>query len=162
VAERSDERPGVAERADELPGSVLFACTQNALRSPMAEALMKYLHGNRVFVQSAGVRPGPIDPFVVAVLDEIGIDLSKHRSRSFDQLEDDYFDLVISLSPEAQHRAVELTRTSSCEIEFWPVLDPSLTTGNRETQLDAYRTLRDDLLKRLRERFPPQGAPVMV
>jgi protein-tyrosine-phosphatase len=162
VAERSDERPGVAKRADELPGSVLFACTQNALRSPMAEALMKYLHGNRVFVQSAGVRPGPIDPFVVAVLDEIGIDLSKHRSRSFDQLEDDYFDLVISLSPEAQHRAVELTRTSSCEIEFWPVLDPSLTTGNRETQLDAYRTLRDDLLKRLRERFPPQGAPVMV
>jgi protein-tyrosine-phosphatase len=152
----------VAERADELPGSVLFACTQNALRSPMAEALMKYLHGNRVFVQSAGVRPGPIDPFVVAVLDEIGIDLSRHRSRSFDQLEDDYFDLVISLSPEAQHRAVELTRTSSCEIEFWPVLDPSLTTGNRETQLDAYRTLRDDLLKRLRERFPPQGAPVMV
>jgi protein-tyrosine-phosphatase len=152
----------MAERADELPGSVLVACTQHALRSPMAEALMKYLHGNRVYVQSAGVRPGPIDPFVVAVLDEIGIDLSRHRSRSFDQLEDDYFDLVISLSPEAQHRAVELTRTSSCEIEFWPVLDPSLTTGNRETQLDAYRTLRDDLLKRLRERFPPQGAPVMV
>ena len=140
---------------------MLFACTQNALRSPMAEALMKYLHGRRVYVQSAGVRPAEIDPFVVAVLDEIGIDLSKHRARSFDDLEDDYFDLVISLSPEAQHRAVELTRTSSCAIEFWPVLDPSLAEGSRETQLDAYRTLRDDLLTRLRRRFPPRGAPVM-
>ena len=155
------ERAGVAERAGELPGSVLFACTQNALRSPMAEALMKYLHGRRVYVQSAGVRPGPIDPFVVAVLDEIGIDVSKHRARSFDDLEDDYFDLVISLSPEAQHRAVELTRTSSCAIEFWPILDPSLTEGSREAQLDAYRTLRDDLLARLRRRFPPPGAPVL-
>jgi protein-tyrosine-phosphatase len=152
----------VAERADELPGSVLFACTQNALRSPMAEALMKYLHGRRVYVQSAGVRPGTIDPFVIAVLDEIGIDLSGHRPRAFDDLEDDYFDLVISLSPEAQHRAVELTRSSSCQIEFWPVLDPSLTTGSREVQLDAYRKLRDDLLERLERRFPPRGAPVMV
>jgi protein-tyrosine-phosphatase len=151
----------VAERSDDLPGSVLFACTQNALRSPMAEALMKYLHGGRVYVQSAGVRPGPIDPFLLAVLDEIGIDLSKHRARSFDELEDDYFDLVISLSPEAQHRAVELTRTSSCEIEFWPVLDPSLIEGSRELRLDAYRTLRDDLLARLRRRFPPRGAPVV-
>jgi protein-tyrosine-phosphatase len=128
----------VAERTDELPGSVLFACTQNALRSPMAEALMKYLHGSRVYVQSAGVRPGELDPFAVAALDEIGIDLSRHRARAFDQLEDDYFDLVISLSPEAHHRAVELTRTSSCEIEFWPVLDPSLAEGSREARLDAY------------------------
>jgi protein-tyrosine-phosphatase len=128
----------------------------------MAMALLRYLHGKRVYVDSVGLRILPVDPFAVAALDEIGIDLSKHQPKSFDQLEDDFFDLVISLSPEAQHRAVEMTRTSSCEIEFWPVLDPSLTTGNRETQLDAYRTLRDDLLKRLRERFPPQGAPVMV
>jgi protein-tyrosine-phosphatase len=163
VAERGGvvEPADVAERAGELPGSILFACTQNALRSPMAEALMKYLHGRRVYVQSAGVRPGPIDPFVVAVLDEIGIDVSKHRARSFDDLEDDYFDLVISLSPEAQHRAVELTRTGACAIEFWPILDPSLTEGSREAQLDAYRTLRDDLLARLRQRFPPSAAPVV-
>jgi protein-tyrosine-phosphatase len=150
----------VAESA-ELPGSVLFACTQNSLRSPMAEALMKYLHGQRVYVQSAGLRPTEVDPFVVAVLDEIGIDLSRHRARSFDELEDDYFDLVISLSPEAHHRAVELTRRSSCAIEFWPVLDPSLVDGTREVQLDAYRALRDDLLARLRRRFPPRGAPVV-
>jgi len=128
----------------------------------MAEALMKLLHGHQVFVQSVGVRPGPLDPFVVAALDEIGIDLTRHRARSFDDLEDDYFDLVISLSPEAQHRAVELTRTSSCEIEFWPTHDPSLIEGNREVQLEAYRALRDDLLDRLRRRFPPRGTPVMA
>jgi protein-tyrosine-phosphatase len=156
------EQAGVAERAGELPGSVLFACTQNALRSPMAEGLMKYLHGRRVYVQSAGVRPTEVDPFVVAVLDEIGIDLSRHRPRSFDDLADDYFDLVISLSPEAHHHAVELTRTSSCAIEFWPVLDPSLTDGSRDARLAAYRTLRDDLLARLRGRFPLPAAPVMV
>jgi protein-tyrosine-phosphatase len=152
----------VAKLSEELPGSVLFACTHNAIRSPMAEAVMKYLHGRRVYVDSVGLRPRPIDPFVVAALDEIGIDLSKHRPKSFDDLEDDYFDLVISLSPEAQHRAVELTRTSSCEIEFWPTMDPSLTAGSRETQLEAYRALRDHLLRRLSVRFPPGGAPVMV
>jgi protein-tyrosine-phosphatase len=147
---------------EELPGSVLFACTHNSIRSPIAEAVMKYLHGQKVYVQSVGLRPEPIDPFAVAALDEIGIDKSRHRPRSFDDLEDDYFDLVISLSPEAQHRAVELTRTSSCEIEFWPTMDPSLITGSREQRLAAYRTLRDDLLRRLRERFPPGGAPIMA
>jgi protein-tyrosine-phosphatase len=128
----------------------------------MAEGLMKYLHGQQVYVDSVGVRAAPIDPFVVAVLDEIGIDLSRHRPKSFEDLEDDYFDLVISLSPEAQHRAVELTRTSSCEIEFWPTMDPSLVDGSREVRLDAYRALREHLLKRLQARFPPSGAPVMA
>jgi protein-tyrosine-phosphatase len=146
----------------DLPGSVLFACTHNAIRSPMAEALLKFLHGQRVYVQSVGVRPGETDPFAIAALDEIGLDLSRHAPRSFDDLEDDYFDLVISLSPEAQHRAVELTRTSSCEIEFWPTFDVSLVEGNREVRLDAYRALRDDLLERLRQRFPPLGGPVTL
>jgi protein-tyrosine-phosphatase len=147
---------------EELPGSILFACTQNAIRSPMAEALMKYLHGGRVFVDSVGVRPEPVDPFAIAALDEIGIDLSRHRAKSFDDLQDDYFDLVISLSPEAQHRAVELTRTSSCAIEFWPTMDPSLIEGSRETRLEAYRALRDDLLRKLQARFPPRRPPVMA
>lgn len=147
---------------EELPGSVLFACTHNAIRSPMAEGLMKMLHGDRIYVDSVGVRLGEIDPFAIVVLDELGIDLSRHRPKSFDDLLDDYFDLVISLSPEAQHRAVELTRTSSCAIEFWPTLDPSVISGNRETRLDAYRALRDQLLSRLRRRFPPRGAPVMA
>jgi protein-tyrosine-phosphatase len=152
----------VAERSGDIPGSVLFACTHNAIRSPMAEALMKYLHGGRVYVDSVGIRPTEIDPFAVAVLDEIGIDLSRHRPKHFDDLQDDYFDLVISLSPEAHHRAVELTRASSCEIEFWPTMEPSLVEGSREVRLDAYRALRDELLARLRRHFPPPGAPVMA
>jgi protein-tyrosine-phosphatase len=156
------QRADIATAATELPGSILFACTNNVIRSPTAEALMKMLHGDRIYVDSAGIRAGQPDPFTVVALDEIGLDLSRHRPKTFDDLQDDYFDLVISLSPEAQHRAVELTRTSSCEIEFWPTFDPSIVTGNRETRLEAYRTLRDDLLHRLRVRFPPRGAPVMV
>ncbi len=143
----------------ELPGSILFACTHNAIRSAMAENIMRYLHGRTVYVQSAGIRPSELDPFAVAVMDEIGIDISRHRSRSFDDLEDDYFDLVISLSPEAQHRAVELTRTSHCEVEFWRMPDPSLVEGSRGAQLEAYRHLRDLLMRRIVERFPPEGAP---
>jgi protein-tyrosine-phosphatase len=146
----------------ELPGSILFACSHNAIRSPMAAALMRYLYGQRVYVDSVGVRAQPVDPFAVAAMDEIGIDLAGHRAKNFEELEDDFFDLVISLSPEAQHRAVELTRTSSCEIAFWPTMDPSLATGNRETRLDAYRTLRDELMQRLQQRFPRPGGPVMV
>ena len=143
----------------ELPASVLFACGHNAIRSPMAEGLMKYLHGRRVYVQSAGVRPAALDPFAVAVMDELGIDLSRHRPRSFEELEDDYFDLVISLAPEAQHRAVELTRASATELEFWNTPDPSIIEGSREVQLDAYRAVRDFLLRRIRERFPVPGGP---
>ena len=144
----------------DLPGSVLFACTMNQIRSPMAEALMKFLHGRRVFVQSAGVRLGEeVDPFAVAALDEMGVDLHRHRPRNFDQLEDDYFDLVVSLSPEAQHRAVELTRHSACDLEFWHMPDPSLVEGSREQKLDAYRELGSLLLRRLRRRFPTEGGP---
>jgi protein-tyrosine-phosphatase len=143
----------------ELPGSVLFACSHNAIRSPMAEALLKYLHGQRIYVQSAGVHPGEIDPFVILVMDEIGLNLARHRPRRFDELEDDYFDLVISLSPEAQHRAVELTRDRATELEFWPTPDPSWTTGAREQILDAYRHVRDSLLQRIRHRFPSAGVP---
>jgi protein-tyrosine-phosphatase len=123
---------------------------------------MHYLHGRRVYINSAGLRAQPVDMFAVAALDEIGIDIRDHKPKTFEELEDDFFDLVISLSPEAHHRAVEMTRTSSCEIEFWPTLDPSIITGNRETRLDAYRTLRDDLLTRIQTRFPRQGGPVMV
>lgn len=138
-----------------LPGSVLFACTLNSIRSPMAAALMRRLHGRRVFVDSAGVRSAPIDPFAVAVMAEIGIDLAGHQSKSFDELEDTSFDLVVSLSPDAQHSAVEMTRSAACEVEFWPVLDPTGLEGNREETLAAYRMVRDQLQKRIMERFPP-------
>jgi protein-tyrosine-phosphatase len=148
--------------ARDLPGSVLFACTHNAIRSPMAASLLRFIHGKRVYVDSVGVRAMPVDPFAVVALDEIGIDISGHQPKAFDELEDDFFDLVISLSPEAQHRAVEMTRTSSCEIEFWPTIDPSVAMGNREMRLMGYRSLRDQLLKRIGERFPGSGGPVMI
>jgi len=137
-----------------LPSSVLFACTFNSIRSPMAEALLKHLHGRTIYVDSVGVRGAEIDPFAVAAMDEIGIDLRRHRAKTFDDLEDTSFDLVVSLSPEAQHSAVELTRTMSCEVEFWPVLDPTAIEGSREETLEAYRRVRDHLRRRILERFP--------
>jgi protein-tyrosine-phosphatase len=143
----------------ELPGSVLFCCTMNAIRSPMAEGLLKYLHGRRIYVQSAGVRSGLLDGFAIEVMDEIGIDISRHRSRTFDELDDDYFDLVVSLSPQAQHRAVELTRHRAAELEFWHMPDPSELGGSREQRLDAYRHLRDSLLRRIVARFPTETMP---
>lgn len=142
---------------DGLPGAVLFACNFNRVRSPMAEALMKMVYGDRVFVDSVGLRREPdekeVDPFAAAVIDEIGGDLHGFRPKVFDDLEDESFDLVISLTPEAQHRAVELARGRAVDIEYWPTLDPTLTDGTREQRLDAYRQVRDELARRIRERF---------
>jgi protein-tyrosine-phosphatase len=139
--------------AADLPGALLFACTHNVIRSPMAAAFARHFYGNRVFIASCGVRPGEPDPFVATVMDEIGIDLRKHRPQSFADLEDSSFDIVISLSPEAHHRALELTRTMAIEAEYWPTLDPSATAGSREQILDSYRDVRDGLMKRVRTRF---------
>ena len=121
--------------------------------------MLKHLHGRRIFVDSAGLRTGPIDEFAVAAMEEIGIDIAKHRPKTFEQLEDDSFDLIVSLSPEAQHHAVEMTRVMSCDVEFWNTFDPSLVEGSRETRLDAYRQVRDQLMRRILERFPLPGAP---
>ncbi len=139
----------------EEPGAIFFVCSENALRSPMAESLLKHFLGHRIYVDSVGVRAGKIDGFAVEVLEEIGIDISRHHSKSFDDLEDDYYDLIITLSPEAQHRAVELTRTMAVDLEFWHTFDPSIVEGNRETRLDAYRKVRDQLMERILKRFPP-------
>ena len=125
----------------------------------MAEGLLKHLLGHRIYVDSVGVRAGEIDPFAVVVMEEIGIDVSKHRSKSFDDLEDTSYDLIISLSPEAQHSAVELTRTMACDVEFWRILDPSLIEGSRETRLTVYREIRDQLQRRIQERFTPDLKP---
>jgi protein-tyrosine-phosphatase len=138
-----------------LPGSVLFACTLNSIRSPMAAALMRELHGRRVFIDSVGVRTAPVDPFAVAVMAEIDIDLKGHLAKSFDELEDTSFDLVVSLSPDAQHTAIELTRSSACEVEFWPTFDPTAVEGNRDETMAAYRMVRDQLRRRIVDRFPP-------
>jgi protein-tyrosine-phosphatase len=142
-----------------FPGSVLFACNHNAIRSPMAAALLRHLHARRIFVDSVGVRASTIDPFAIAVMEEFGIDLRGHVTKSFEDLEDLSFDLVISLTPEAQHRAVELTRSMACDVEFWPSLDPTVVEGSRAEILAAYRTVRDTLWRRVQQRFPmsPQG-----
>jgi len=144
--------------AEEFPvTSVLFACTFNAIRSPMAEALLKHLVGKRIYVDSCGVRDGEVNPFAVQVMQEIGLDIGRHRSKTFDQLEDTSFDLVVSLSPEAQHRAVDMVRTMACEVEFWHTFDPSIIEGSRDVMLDAFRQVRDQLERKIRRRFSGGG-----
>lgn len=137
--------------------SVLFMCGFNAVRSPMAEGLARAYFGKSLYVQSAGVRTQEPDPFMVAAMDEIGVDASRHRSRTVDELEDWEglnFDLIVSLSPEAHHKALELTRTLAADVEYWPTPDPTLAQGgSREQTLDAYRAVRDGLRKRILDRF---------
>ena len=141
------------------PGAVLFACNFNRVRSPMAEALLKKLAGPRIFVDSCGLKhetaagAESIDPFTAAVMGELGCDLTDFRPKTFDELEDESFDVVVSLTPEAQHRAVELARGRSVDIEYWPTLDPTLTEGSREARLAVYREVRDSLARRITERF---------
>ena len=142
-----------------MPGSVLFACSTNSVRSPMAEALLRHYHGHRLFVHSVGVRRRDVDPFAIAVMAERGMDLSAHRTRSFDDLDDFNVDLAITLTPEAHHRTLELTRTYAIEVEYWPTEDPTVNEGSREAVLDAFRAVRDFLDRRILERFPIIGAP---
>jgi protein-tyrosine-phosphatase len=138
---------------EELPGAVLFACTMNAVRSPMAAALMEHLLGKFVRVESVGVRAGMPDPLAAAAMEEIGIALAAHQPRRFEDLQGHAFDLVITLSPEAQHKAVEMTRSSAAQIEYWRIADPTVVDGSREQRLAAYGAVRDDLLRRLKARF---------
>jgi protein-tyrosine-phosphatase len=135
-------------------GSVLFACNFNAVRSPIALGLARHLFGTRIHFDSVGVRPGgELDGFSVAVMAEIGLDIADHAPKIFEQLEDTWFDLVITLTPEAQHKSVEMTRTMAVEIEYWNTFDPTLTLGNRETVLAAYRGVRESLKQSLVRRF---------
>jgi protein-tyrosine-phosphatase len=137
--------------------SVLFVCGRNAVRSPMARALLDDIFPHRFYTQSAGVHPGERDPFVDAVLAEIGLSLGNHRPRSFEDLEDLSFDLAVTLSPEAHHRMLELTRTQAIDVEYWPTPDPTTATGSREQILAAYRQVRDRLAARIRERLQPEA-----
>jgi len=120
----------------------------------MAAAILRHFHGHNIFVDSVGVRTKDVDGFAVAVMDEIGIDISAHQPKTFDDLEDSSFDLVISLSPEAQHKAVDLTRYMACDVEFWHTFDPSVAEGGREERLEAYRKVREELMNRIKEYFP--------
>jgi protein-tyrosine-phosphatase len=143
------------------PQAVLFACGQNSIRSVMAASLLQQMFPHAMYVKSAGVKKGELDPFVVAVMAELGQDVSKHRPTTFEELDDWEglnFDLIITLSPEAHHKALDLTRTNAAEVEYWPTQDPSGTEGNREQKLAAYREVCDSLLLRIRKRFSRGGA----
>jgi protein-tyrosine-phosphatase len=128
------------------------------VRSPMAESIFKYLFGNSTYAVSAGVRKGELDPFAIAVMDEIGLNIGRHKPQTFEELEDLEglnFDVIITLTPEAHHRALELTRVLAVDVEYWPTPDPTDTQGNREQRLDAYRAVRDQLFARVKARFAP-------
>ena len=141
---------------EELPGAILFACTMNAVRSPMAAAIMRHLYGRFVFVESAGARLGELDLLAVEAMDEIGIEVGKHKPKRFEDLDDVSFDLIVTLSPEAHHKAMELTRVSAAEVEYWPTMDPTVAEGSREQRLEAYRAVRDGLMARIERRFAGQ------
>jgi protein-tyrosine-phosphatase len=141
----------------EAPSAVLFSCTWNAIRSPMAEGLLKKILGHRVYVDSVGAKKMDVDGFAISVMDEIGIDISNHQPKTFEDLHDTSYDLIITLSPEAQHKAMELTRTMHCDVEFWNTFDPSYVEGSREERLAAYRKIRNELMQRITDRFKTDG-----
>jgi protein-tyrosine-phosphatase len=143
------------------PHAVLFACGLNCVRSPMAAALLRQMFGSSLYVGSAGVRKGELDPFAIAAMDELGIDIRAHRPITFaelDDLEGLNFDLIVTLSPEAHHGALELTRTLAVEVEYWPTADPTAIEGSREQRLEAYRAVRDQLMQRITARFARAAA----
>ena len=139
-----------------IPASLLFACSENSVRSPMAEALAKRLYGQASYIDSVGVRASEVDGFAAAALDELGIDVHRHHAKTFDDVDPSSFDLIVTLSPEAHHQALEFTRGTAAEVEYWPVMDPSVVEGSRDMRLSAYRSTRDQILARLKARF---GAP---
>ncbi len=145
----------------ELPGAVLFACTMNTVRSVMAAAILRHLAGNRCYVRSAGVKAGPPDPFVTSVMNEIGIDVSRHNPQTLRDLHDTTFDLIVTLSPEAHHQALELTRTMAVDVEYWPTLDATMMIGygSRDQVLAYYRGVRDQLFDKIMTRFGFEGGP---
>ncbi|MGR3291980.1 MAG: arsenate-mycothiol transferase ArsC [Paracoccaceae bacterium] len=154
---------GLGDVATEMPSSILFCCDHNAVRSPMAEGLMKKFYGQATYIQSAGVRNDlEIDGFSIAVCEELGIELSRHRSRSFEEMQqwgDDLsgFDLIVALSPASQRQALEFTRYFHLDVEYWPILDPTGLGSNRDDKLAAYRQSRDQISARMIARF---GAPL--
>ena len=142
---------------DRLPRSILFLCGMNAIRSPMAEVMARKVLPAGTFIASAGVRAGQRDPFVDAVLDEKRLSLGQRQPQRLDDMEDAYFDLIVTLAPEAHHAALELTRSLAVDVEYWPTADPSTATGTRERIMDAYRDVRDRLEARIAERLAPKA-----
>jgi protein-tyrosine-phosphatase len=151
----------MAPPGSRAPQAVLFACGMNSVRSPMAASLLQRMFPHALYVRSAGVRKGELDPFAVAAMAELGQDISKHKPMTIEELDDWEglnFDLIITLSPEAHHKALDLTRTLAADVEYWPTPDPTGTQGSREQKLQAYREVCDGLLLRIRKRFSKVAA----
>ena len=147
--------------ASARPQSVLFACTMNTVRSPMAEAIARHYFGREIYFASAGLKRGEVDPFAVAAMEEIGVDLTRHKPHTFEDLEDSNFDLVVTLSPEAHHKALEFSRTMAVDVVYWPTPDATAAQGSREAILEAYRDVRERLTARIKAylgRGPVGGA----
>ena len=138
------------------PQSVLFSCTMNAVRSPMAEAIARNLHGREIYFASAGVRAGEPDGFAMAAMEDYGVSIAKHKPHTFEDLEETSFDVIITLSPEAHHRALEFTRTMAVDVIYWSTMDPSAVQGSREQMLAAYVAVRDQLEQRI-QKFLDRG-----
>ncbi|TCL75571.1 low molecular weight phosphatase family protein [Rhizobium sp. BK251] len=136
-----------------VPGAILFMCGMNAIRSPIAEAIARSILPAGTYIASAGVRAGERDAFVDAVLEEIGLSLGRRQPQTLEELEDDFFDLIITLSPQAHHAALELTRTKAIDVVYWQTPDPTVVTGTREQILDAYRDVRDYLARLIESRL---------
>ncbi len=159
--EKADDK-ALASRL-EMPASVLFICNFNAVRSPMAEGLTKFYCGRKIYVESVGIRPeeGGANPFAVAVMEEEGLDISRHKPKKFEDLMDSSFDLVVTLSPQAQHKAIDLTRTLDCQVIYWPTLDPTAVVGNRENIMAAFRQTRDMLSQNIKKHFTSDYFPTV-
>ncbi len=138
---------------DDAPQSVLFVCTMNVIRSPMASAIARTLYPKQIYFRSAGAFSGENDPFVKSVMDEAGVDISTHNPKTYDELGEDQFDLIIALTPEAHDKIAALTGADASEIELWALPDPTLATGSRDQKMDAYRAVRDELARKIKQRF---------
>ncbi len=145
-----------ASERSSRPRAVLFACAMNSVRSPMAAGLFAQMFGKSISVASAGAQKGDLDSFAVAVMDEIGIDIARHKPTTFEELEEADgldFDVIVTLAPPAHHKALELTHRLAAQVEYWPTEDPTVSEGSREQRLDAYRAVRDQLMAQIRQRF---------
>ncbi len=139
--------------------SVLFCCDFNAVRSPMAEGLMKKFYGHSIYVQSAGVRHDmEVDGFAIAVCEEIGVELTRHKARNFDEMEElgdaiDGFDLIVALSQTSHRKVLEQTKHFSVDVDFWPIDDPTEHGSTREQKLESYRQSRDQIIENIKQKF---------
>ncbi len=130
---------------------VLILCTGNSARSQMAEGLLRHIAGDRFEVRSAGIKPGFVRPEAIAVMKEIGVDISGHRSKHVDEFAGEAFDYVLTVCDNAKGTCpVYPGHTNRIHKGFE---DPAAVQGSDEQRLDAYRRVRDQLKSYLLE-FP--------